>query len=167
MSGRTTTLPVWQDDFLHVVGHEKIIETSELIPLQECFLSPEGGRQTHRFVQSVCVPNNTTNVLANPRDKEPRCRTAAPSEREARINFAWEKLDWRHKGFAVMCQHLWLKKKGWVSIWLWHAVYKRSFSGCDIQVKSVVCLVSGTFSLNVKDLPQRKALNHRWLVDYI
>lgn len=80
LSGRTTTLPVWKDDFLHVVGHEKIIETSELIPLQECFLSPEGGRQTHRFVQSVCIPNNTTNVLANPRDKEPRCRTAAPSE---------------------------------------------------------------------------------------
>lgn len=78
LSGRTTTLPVCEDDFLHVVSHEKIIEASELIPLQECFLSPDRGRQTHRFMESVCIPNNTINVLGNPQDKEPRCRRSAP-----------------------------------------------------------------------------------------
>lgn len=59
LHGRSTTLPVWEDDFLHVVGHEKIIEASELIPLEECFLSPEGGRQTHSFMLPICIPNNS------------------------------------------------------------------------------------------------------------
>lgn len=78
-SGGTTTLPVWEDDFLHVVGHEKIVEASELIPLQECFLSPESGKTNTPF-HTVCLHSETTQQMCwlIRGTKEPRCRRSAP-----------------------------------------------------------------------------------------